>query len=388
MLTQTWALVLDAYRELNAKKLFWITLSLSGVVVLAFAAVGINAEGLTIFHWNVPFGINTTIMSKEFFYKELLFTGLGVRFWLSWGAAILALISTAGMIPDFVSSGSLPAMLAKPISRLRLFLTKYMTGLLFVALQVTVFCAASFFVLGFRAGVWAPAIFVAVPLVIVFFSYLFSVCALVGLVTRSTIAALIVTALFWFALFAVNTAEGGLLFFRAANEQRVAQYDELISREREKLGAARGEATGGIVNALRNGLLTEEGRQDRIARLEERRAVVDKTRASVTKWHNGLLVAKTLLPKTQETVNLTARVLTDLAELQAVVAADAPDDSRALPDAEADAELGVRVREEDVQIETARRQRERSAWWIVGTSLGFEAVVLALACWVFCRKDY
>ena len=40
MLTQTLALLLDAYRELNAKKLFWITMILSGVIVLAFAAVG------------------------------------------------------------------------------------------------------------------------------------------------------------------------------------------------------------------------------------------------------------------------------------------------------------------------------------------------------------
>lgn len=388
MLTQTFALVLDAYRELNAKKLFWITLVLSGLMVVAFAAVGINAQGLTIFHWEIPFGLNTTVITKEMFYKQLLFTNLGIRFWLAWGATILALVSTAGMIPDFVTGGSLPVMLAKPISRLRLFLTKYMTGLLFVALQVSVFCTASFFVLGIRAEVWEPSLFIAIPLVIAFFSYLFCVCALIGLVTRSTIAALILTALFWFALFAVNTAEQGLLTFRMFTEQRVEQYERLVAEEREKFEASNGEGRTGIMNALRDGMITPEGRRARLDRLEERLVEVEKSATTVAKWHNGVWIAKTVLPKTTETVQLTERTLIDMAELEQMMLDDGgggqnmPDMSRE------DAELGVRVDQDELARDLVRRQRERSVWWIVGTSLGFEAFILAIACWVFCRRDY
>ena len=32
--------------------------------------------------------------------------------------------------------------------------------------------------------------------------------------------------------------------------------------------------------------------------------------------------------------------------------------------------------------------RGRSIAWVVGTSLGFEAVVLAFAAMIFCRRDY
>ena len=46
-MTQTIALLVDAYRELNAKKLFWVTLILSGVLVGAFACVGLDAQGPT-----------------------------------------------------------------------------------------------------------------------------------------------------------------------------------------------------------------------------------------------------------------------------------------------------------------------------------------------------
>jgi hypothetical protein len=32
--------------------------------------------------------------------------------------------------------------------------------------------------------------------------------------------------------------------------------------------------------------------------------------------------------------------------------------------------------------------RGRSIAWVVGTSLGFEAIVLAFAALIFCRRDY
>lgn len=394
MLTQTLALFQDAYRELNAKKLFWITMILSGVIVLAFAAVGINEQGLTIFHWELPFGINTATVSKEMFYKQFLFMGLGVKFWLAWGATILALVSTAGIIPDFVTSGSMPVMLAKPISRVRLFLTKYAMALLFVAMQVGVFSAASFVVLGLRAQLWEPAVFLAIPMVIVFFSYLYCVCALIGLLTRSTIAALILTGLFWFALFAVNVTESALLSFRTIQEQRIAALDRSIEQERarvEAIAGAEAPVGGGILNTLRQNLIIQEERQgraeQRLQKLEERRELAREDLAGVTKWHRGALAVKTALPKTQETIQLTERVLVDLATLTEAIS-DEPTGFEAMPSVQGDAELGVRVDDREVQRELLRKQRARSAWWIVGTSLLFEGLVLTIACVVFWRRDY
>jgi hypothetical protein len=42
--------------------------------------------------------------------------------------------------------------------------------------------------------------------------------------------------------------------------------------------------------------------------------------------------------------------------------------------------------ENERQLESVLRQR--SVAWIVGTSLGFEVVVLALAAWIFSRRDF
>ena len=55
-LIQTGAMFVDAYRELNSKKMFWIVLILSAVVVIGFAGVGIDDKGLTLFGMSLPLG--------------------------------------------------------------------------------------------------------------------------------------------------------------------------------------------------------------------------------------------------------------------------------------------------------------------------------------------
>ena len=32
--------------------------------------------------------------------------------------------------------------------------------------------------------------------------------------------------------------------------------------------------------------------------------------------------------------------------------------------------------------------RSRSLWYVIGGSLAFEAVILSLATWIFCRRDF
>ena len=53
---QTLALLNAAYRELNARKLFWVTMVISLLIVAVFAALGINEKGITVLwrysqHW-------------------------------------------------------------------------------------------------------------------------------------------------------------------------------------------------------------------------------------------------------------------------------------------------------------------------------------------------
>jgi hypothetical protein len=390
MMTQTVALFTDAYRELNAKKLFWITMLLSGLVVAAYAAVGIDEEGVTFLWFRLGFiPITSELVTPAMLYKQLFLT-LGIGIWLTWVAVILALISTAGIVPEMVAGGSIEMLLSKPISRTRLFLTKYLTGLLFATLQVGVFTVASFLVIGVRGGTWEPSLFLAVPVVVCFFSYLFAVCALLGVLTRSTIAALLLTLLFWFALFVVNTADNALLGFRTRFETERDSYVASIDRSREAAGriltARRAESDDPAPEGY---VPTDEEMREVLPWMDRAFTRRDEAEGSLRKlepWHRAVIVAKTALPKTQETVALLERWLVPMADLKAMARIGQDPDQTPATLQESDGR--VELDDEEVQLRVQEKIRERSLWWVLGTSLGFEGLVLAMASLVFVRRDF
>jgi len=384
------AMLLDAYRELNAKRLFWITLAISGLVAAVFAFVGITDEGIRVITWDVPFpGLNAKVISPDTFYK-LMFVNFGVGFWLAWLASILALVSTAGIFPSFISGGTIDLVLAKPIGRLPLFLLKYLTGLLFVALQVAAFTTAAFLVMGVRGGTWEPAVFLAIPIVVVFFSYLFAVCALLGLLTRSTIAALLLTLLFWLLIFAVHSVESTTLMFKTMAEeeaQATERHIEIMQQRLDRHIELDEKSTGENDHRTR----TIDQIQTRIA---ERRQELQSTRdtaETLDTVHWYAYGVKSILPKTAETIALLERALIDLSELpmENSDAASQQENTMMTADGQLEQELqSDPSTDEQAQREVMKAFRDRSIWWVMGTSLLFECLVLALGAWLFCRRDF
>jgi ABC-type transport system involved in multi-copper enzyme maturation permease subunit len=367
MWIQTVALFVDAYRELNARKLFWATLILSAVVVATFAFIGITEKGVRIGVWDFElFGLTTEIMSPEEFYKSM-FVNFGIGFWLAWIATIMALVSTASIFPDFVSSGAIDLALSKPIGRLRLFLTKYLSGLLFVTLQVTVFSGAAFLLIGIMGGAWEPALFLSIPIIVLFFSYLYCICVLLGILTRSTIAALMLTLLVWFAIFLVHSAESSLLTFKFLfGQQQEAQSYQLEQRQKS-------------LSALESEEVPDQEKIEQmtagIDQLEKQQESNQLTLGRLETAHRISMLVKTVLPKTNETVGLLRRWLIQLAEL--------PEQEATPPEDPFSSGRNVAL-----EREIEEQLRERSVAWIGGTSLLFELAVLGLAAWIFVRRDY
>lgn len=362
-MSQVAAIFLDAYRELNARKMFWITLVISALVVGVLLMVGLNEKHeMSFLFWDLPFP-----MPPEFTLADLLkatYVSVGVNFWLTWAAAILALISTASIFPDFVSSGSIDLVLAKPIGRIKLFLLKYLSGLLFVGLQVGAFSLAAFLLIGVRAGEWEPGLFVAVPIVVIFFSYLFCVCALIGIMTRSTIAALLLTVLFWLLLFGANTADRVLSMPYTLNQVYVEKLQQRIEAQNRRA----------------------EPDHRAIATLENKLNAANETLATWKRWYGFIVGLKTALPKTDDTIKLLERSLIASANLP-----EGPQDEESqrgmMPFMSSDMyTAGVRAEEVFTRIE--QMYRGRSVTWVIGTSLGFEVVILAIAATIFYRRDF
>lgn len=375
---QTKALFLDAYRDLNARKLFWVVLVLNVLVVAGFATVGVSANRVTILGWRVP----QEVPMAHFFYKWI-FTYIIVGRWLTWAATILALISTASIFPDFMAGGAIDLYLSKPIGRLRLFLTKYIAGLLFVLLQVTVFTIGSFFVLGWRGSTWEPGIFLAIPIVLLFFSYLFSICVLFGVLTRSTLTSFFLTLVAWFLIFGINQTDTFLMqaddLFRQKSEQSQRQMVALDQRiaELEKPRPQASPGTQPTIGSMFSWLVPSASDAQQLAQLKserarfERKAKEDQPPAWVKTAQPILFAINTIIPKTQDTIGLLDRVLFDDATMKMVAASDAP-----------------RGPMHGWRGQMQRLLHGRSIWWILGSSIAFEIVVLSLAAWIFSRRDY
>jgi len=369
---------LDAYRELNAKKLFWVSLIISGLIMLAIAAIGIHPSGFSVlwFKFEMWETIKSTemleMLRKEFYEKA--FNLVGVTIWLTWASIILAIVSTSSMFPDLMSSGSIDTLLSKPISRFRLFMTKYCFGLGFVALQVLVFTIAGFLVIGFRASHWEPRIFLAVPIVVIFFSYLYAICTLVGVFTRSTLAAMLVTITLWFGLFAVNFTDDIFMEEQATaavdidHFSKALDYSQTLSDEPDEISGF----------SEREEYLMEWG-SDIERQIERYQVQYDLW----GKWRRYAMLVKTPLPKTGETRRLLTRALTPSEEL--------PEDEfdPAKGRYQSYDMFGMGANETATATMTVKLRREqRPIWWVIITSLLFEVAVVGLAAWKFCRRDF
>ncbi|MHC4429677.1 MAG: hypothetical protein ACYS0D_13890 [Planctomycetota bacterium] len=370
------AMLLDAYRELNSKKLFWITLVISGLVVISYGSIGFNEQGMSML-----FGlkqIDSEFINSETAWARALYLGIFsdfvVTIWLSWVAVILALISTCTIFPDFLAGGSIDVVLSKPISRVTLFGMKYLASLLFVVLQVGLFCAGIFFCVGFRLGEWNWMIFAAIPIVTVFYSYLYAVCVLAGVLTRSAITALLLTLLFWFSMWSVQTSEGLLNQFSVRFQIEAENIQTRIDRMETSLNGLAGREDDPSVRA-RVDLETRltEARNNRETQLD--------AKGKLTRWHKPIRGVMTVLPKTGQTVALLSRWLKDPEgfSITGMMRGDMTGRGTGMLQNQTEVEMTRRLEQELESI---------SPWYIIGTSLGFEAVVLIGACLIFVRRDF
>jgi hypothetical protein len=126
---------------------------------------------------------------------------------------LLALVWTAGFLPTFLEPSAASVLLAKPVPRWSLLIGKYLGVLAFVAFQALVFVGGTWLALGLRTGVWELAYLLCVPLLLVHFAIFFSFSTLLAVLTRSTVACVIGSILFWLICWGMNYGRHALVGF-------------------------------------------------------------------------------------------------------------------------------------------------------------------------------
>jgi ABC-type transport system involved in multi-copper enzyme maturation permease subunit len=336
---QAYTILLDSLRMLRASKLFWVSIWISVLVALVYASIGFTDTGMSAGFglWEIPMPLlRKGTQEAEVFYL-LMFTDVIARFWLGWFSLVLALISTSSIFPQFLQTGSIEIALSKPVSRARLFLLKYLGGLLFVALQTALFCLVAFIAIGLRLKEWNLTIFWAVPVITFSFSMVYCVGVLIGVSTRSTVFSLLGALMFWALTL-------------------VAQWTEDFMY---KVAYLMPEVGMGV--DLQSGQIAEAD---------------NNAGSGMKKAYEAIKPFVAVLPKTREcTVGLKRLVhfkernsmLTGI-DIGSVLMGGNPD---------------------PVIHKAMEKYEMRHSWFsIIGTSLLFEALILSWALWIFSRRDY
>lgn len=368
---QTTAMLIDSLRHLRSRSLFWVVLAISCVAAIAlFGTYSFNADGVKLItlQFDNPSLAKGTPGSRSF--VAWMFNGVFVSLWLSWGAIILALISTASILPDFLQSGAIDAVVSKPISRLRLLLLKFLGSLAFVFVQVGIGVILAYLIIGLKFGMWLHSAMWAIPLITLQFVYLYAFSTFLAVLTRSTMASLLGTLLFWFFLFIVQVAAttmteqvGALEFTHQSQEARITAMEEYMANlEREP-------------NSLETSTLE---------RHERNAAQTQESLDALMPWRDRLKLAALIVPKTGDVNKILANatkapVPTEFAGLFGDLTETVP-----LPDDMTDEEKQMMV-EAGAAGERAARNVDAAA--SIGSSLAFTSVLLLASGWLFRRRD-
>ncbi|MEO8314353.1 MAG: ABC transporter permease [Pseudomonadota bacterium] len=110
---------------------------------------------------------------------------------------LLFIAACAGYFPAMLGTGAVDIVLAKPLSRLKIYSARYLGGITLYAAAITLFCALLFAGIGLRTGIYHFRIFYGIPLLMFTASLLYSLLALIGTASRSATMAMVVGYVFY-----------------------------------------------------------------------------------------------------------------------------------------------------------------------------------------------
>jgi ABC-type transport system involved in multi-copper enzyme maturation permease subunit len=121
---------------------------------------------------------------------------------------LVAVVVTAGFIPNMLQKGTVDVLLAKPIRRSTLLVYKYLGGCAYVLVNSLFLIGGCWLVLSLRTGHWNGYFPLTILVVTFTFVVIYSVSVLVGVLTRGFAASCFVTLIVW----AVCSGLGNLHF--------------------------------------------------------------------------------------------------------------------------------------------------------------------------------
>ncbi len=181
-------------REAISRKIFIWFLAISTLIligfILLFSSVGLDS--LTGF-------ADKNVMDEA----KLLETTAGVFKvfivgYLYFIGFILSIFSSSGFIPSMLEKGNIDLLLSKPVSRAQLLFGKFSGGLLVVLINIFYLIFGIWLLIGLKFNVWDLDFLLTIPTITYTFGVLYSFIILIGVLTGSSILAMMLTFLIFF----------------------------------------------------------------------------------------------------------------------------------------------------------------------------------------------
>jgi ABC-type transport system involved in multi-copper enzyme maturation permease subunit len=217
--------VADSLRHAIDRKLFWVLVGITLLVAGAMLSIGFDGDRVTLFFGLVDVdagGYSPVSALGRTQLVTLMVHGV-MDVFLGWIGVTLAIIATAGLFPAMMESGLIDVVLSKPISRPLLFVYKYIASMVFVFIQAALFIVLTFLVMGLRWGVWEPGYLLAIPLMVLLFSYVYSVSVLTAVVSRSAVTAILVSLASWVLFSMVSQAPALFELYPSLKKHRTVE---------------------------------------------------------------------------------------------------------------------------------------------------------------------
>lgn len=194
------ALFIDAYQQVLDNWVFRILAALViGTVALSFA-VGAGPDSLSILWLRYPYselGFGSNLLPGE--ARRELLEGLQTLF-IDNVVGTLGLLgclaATSFFVPQMLERGAADTLFSKPVSRTALLTARYVAGLMFVALLAVALVGGLYLGLKLRSNLGGTDLLWSAPVLVYRFAIVYSTTVLIGVVTRSSVAALLGSFLF------------------------------------------------------------------------------------------------------------------------------------------------------------------------------------------------
>ncbi|MBN1302316.1 MAG: ABC transporter permease subunit [Melioribacteraceae bacterium] len=183
------------FREALSRKIFLTFFGVSSLVLLIFslifATVSIE-DMLPVVNVNGENQVDNLVSELTIFFKTFIIVPL------YGGGLFLSIFSVSSFIPNMLEKGNIDLLLSKPVSRSQIIWGKFAGGSIMVLLNVAYLVTGIWLLIGLKFSDWGMSLLYSIPSITFAFMVLYAMIVLIGILTRSSILAMMLTYLIFF----------------------------------------------------------------------------------------------------------------------------------------------------------------------------------------------